>query len=102
MDGVPAFTTTGDERNDMVQIDAAYGDVRGTMVDSDDVLTLDANTGMGTFTYTLPRDAEQGEPFSIFIGEGDIQVEVMVTAGMDPTVPGMPMNVYGRWPPATT
>ena len=87
MDGVPAFTTTGDERNDMVQIDAAYGNVRGTKVDSDDVLTLDANTGMGTFTYTLPRDAEQGEPFSIFIGEGDMQVEVMVTAGAENMAP---------------
>ena len=100
MGGVPSFTTNDDtdtqdvdERDHMVKIDAPYGDVRGTMIGSADALTLSTNTGMGTFTYTLPRDAEQGELFSIFIGEGDMQVEVMVTAGMEPTVPGMPMNV---------
>ena len=81
MNGIPAFTTTGDDRNDMVLIDATYGDVRGAKIDADDELTLDMNTGMGYFNYTLPRDAEQGETFSIFVGEGDMQVEVMVTAG---------------------
>ena len=96
MGGAPAFTTSGAGRNDVVQIDAPYGDVRGAMVDSDDVLSLNTETGMGTFTYTLPRDAQQGEVFSIFIGQGEMQVEVMVTAGMEPTAPGMAMNVMAE------
>ena len=96
MDGVPDFTTIGDDKNDTVRIDAPYGEVRGTMVNSADVLTLDADTGMGTFTYTLLRDAMDGELFHIYVGEGDMQVEIMVYAGTapaEPTVPGMPMMV---------
>ena len=81
----------------MVKIDAPYGDVRGTMIGSAGVLTLSTNTGMGTFTvYTLPRDAEQGEMFGIFVGEGDMQVEPTVTAGIEPTAPGMPMTVMAE------
>ena len=76
-----------------ILIDASYGDVRGPKVGSNDILTLNAATGMGTFTYTLPRDAMAGETFSIFVGTGDMQEEIMVTAGDAPAVPGMPMNV---------
>ena len=88
--GIPHFA---DDMASMVQIDAPYGEVRGVMVDPNDVLTLDMDTGMGTFTYTLPRDAAAGETFSIFVGEGDMEVEITVTAGDAPTAPGMPMNV---------
>ena len=88
--GIPHFA---DDMASMVQIDAPYGEVRGVMVDSNDVLTLDTATGMGTFTYTLPRDAVAGEAFSIFVGEGDTEVEITVRAGDAPTAPGMPMNV---------
>ncbi len=86
-------TTDKDETNNTVQIDATYGDVRGANVDGNDVLTLDLNTGEGTFNYTLPRDAKQGENFTIYVGSGTMQVEVMVTAGEMATVPATPMNV---------
>ena len=99
-DGVPNFTeddpeTDANESN-MVQIDAIDGDVRGTKVTPDDVLALNTGTGMGTFTYTLPRNVMADEEFDIFVGEGAMQVSVTVVFGEAPpeeTVPGMPMNV---------
>ena len=99
--GVPHFTTVDDtdtvnkdERNHRVLVDAIDGTIRGT--DANDYLTLDTDTGMNSFRYTMPRDAEAGEEFDITIGEGDIEKEVTVVYGEAPaekTVPGKPMNV---------
>ena len=104
-DGVPHFITVddemtmdNDERTNRVMVDAIYGTVRG--VDRDGYLMLDTKTGMGTFTFTLPRtEVASGDPFTIFVGTGDMQVEKMVYAGEAPpeeNVPGMPMSVMAE------
>ena len=88
---VPNFITTGDKANNKVMIDALYGSVRG--VNADGYLMLDADTGIGTFTYTLPRDVMAGEDFEIIIGEGEMEETVTVVYGDEPMAPGMPMMV---------
>lgn len=90
----PIFATVNDVLQNKVKVIADYGIVRGANYNrSTEELTLDENTGMGTFTFVMPRDAEDGEPFSILIGDGDMQVEVLVTVGDETMAPGMPMNV---------
>ena len=89
--GVPHFTTeAGPEQNNRVMIDAIFGFLRG--VDTESYLTLNSY-GMGTFTYTLPRDASAGEEFEVMIGEGDMMKTFTVINASPAMVPGMPMNV---------
>lgn len=84
-DGVPHLvkddpaTTDKDETNNKVKIDAIYGTLRG--VDENNYLVLDLDTGMKTFTYTLPRDADSGEEFEVTVGEGDMAQTVTVVYG---------------------
>ena len=79
-----------------VKVIADYGTVRGAKVTNGEDLELSKTTGEGKFTFVMPRDAVDGETFSILIGEGEMQIEAMVTVGEAPTemmAPGMPMNV---------
>ena len=104
-DGVPHFTTMDDattmnvdERNHRVLIDAIYGTLRG--VDEDDYLILDTDTGMKTFTFTLPRDARANEEFEITVGEGDMAQTVTVVYGEETDPPAdeltAPTNVVAN------
>ena len=88
--GVPHFTASGSEQNNRLMIDAIFGFIRG--VDTENYLMLDSY-GMGTFTYTLPRDAGADEEFEVVIGEGDMMQTFTVINGSPAMVPGMPMNV---------
>ena len=98
-DGVPAFTMDDPdtnnlyEGNDRVPIDATYGEVRGAKVDGNDNLTFDTKDGTGIFTYILPRDAADGETFSIYVSSDTTEVEITVTAGEAPAPPGTPTKV---------
>ena len=61
-DGIPHLITMGDGKNDTVEIvvpDIAESLVRGRMLDNG-VLTLDADTGMGSFTIYAPSNAPAG------------------------------------------
>ena len=72
-----------DTDKDIVKVVADYGIVRGSGYDrSNSELTLSTTTGEGKFTFVMPRDAQDGEEFVVLVGEGDMQVEVMVTVGM--------------------
>ena len=86
----------GTDKN-KVKVVADYGIVRGSSYDRNmNELTLSKTTGMGTFTFVMPRNADDGESFPILVGTGDMQVEITVTAGEEPpamTAPGMPMSV---------
>ena len=100
-DGVPDLkeddpaTTDKDETNNKVKIDAIYGTLRGVERGDDEnhYLVLDLDTGMETFTYTLPRDAKMGEKFEVTVGEGDMAQTVTVVNGEMVTAPAMPTNV---------
>ena len=63
-------TPNEDESNDTINVfvaDVPQGNVRG--LDGGNNLKLRADTGMGTFTVFSPRDAQQGDPLRVFIGD---------------------------------
>jgi hypothetical protein len=97
---LPHFITDGADRNDLVEVfvaDVPSGNVRG--LDSNNMLELETDTGMGTFTVYAPRDAEQGEVVRFFVSSGDSEVSGTVMFGgepMMPGMPGMPMNVMAE------
>ena len=84
-DGVPHFITTDgdDDKNDTVEIvvpDIAESLVRGSMLDAG-TLTLDEDTGMGTFTIYAPSNAADGSTARIFVSAGDVEITHTVTFG---------------------
>ena len=87
-DGVPHFTmdndmTDADESNNTVDVvvpDIAESLVRGRMLDNG-VLTLDADTGMATFTIYAPSNAPDGSTARIFVSAGDVEITHTVTFG---------------------
>ena len=88
---LPHFITDGADRNDLVEVfvaDVPSGNVRG--LDSNNMLELETDTGMGTFTVYAPRDAEQGEVVRFFVSSGDSEVSGTVMFGGEPMMPGMP------------
>ena len=97
-DGIPHFITDMDaaDKNDTVDVvvpDIAESLVRGRMLDNG-VLTLDSDTGMGTFTIYAPSNAPDGSTARIFVSAGDVEITHTVMFGMMGEMPpGMPMNV---------
>ena len=97
-DGIPYFTTDGMGKNDTVDVvvpDIAESLVRGRMLDNG-VLTLDADTGMATFTIYAPSNAPDGSTARIFVSAGDVEITHTVMFGDAPMMPGMPMNVMAE------
>ena len=97
--GVPNFITTddattdADDRNNTVDVvvpDIAESLVRGRMLDNG-VLTLDADTGMGSFTIYAPANAPAGSTARIFVSAGDVEITHTVTFG-DPDATPDPMD----------
>ena len=98
--GIPHFITMddADDKNDTVEVvvpDIAESLVRGTKLD-DGTLTLDADTGMGTFTIYAPSNAPDGSTARIFVSAGDIEITHTVMFGEALMMPGMPMNVMAE------
>ena len=94
-DGIPSFTTEGDDKNDTVDVvvpDIAESLVRGNNL-RNGILMLDADTGMGSFTIYAPSSATDGSTARIFVSAGDVEITHTVMFGDAPTAPGMPMNV---------
>ena len=83
-DGIPhLITDAGDDKNDTVEIvvpDIAESLVRGRMLDNG-VLTLDEDTGMGSFTIYAPANAPAGSTARIFVSAGDVEITHTVTFG---------------------
>ena len=87
-DGVPHFTmdndmTEADESNNTVDVvvpDIAESLVRDRMLNNG-VLTLDSDTGMGTFTIYAPSNAADGSTARIFVSAGDVEITHTVTFG---------------------
>ena len=99
--GAPHFTMDDegtrnvDESNNKVEVvvpDMAESLVRGRMLDNG-VLTLDADTGMGSFTIYAPSNAPDGSTARIFVSAGDVEITHTVMFGEALMMPGMPMNV---------
>ena len=81
--GIPHFTTMDPGKNNTVDVvvpDIAESLVRGRMLDNG-VLTLDADTGMGTFTIYAPSNAPDGSTARIFVSAGDVEITHTVTFG---------------------
>ena len=102
-DGVPHFTMDMDERrrpNDTVEIvvpDIAEQPGARVRIASNGVLTLDKDTGMGSFTIYAPSNAPDGSTARIFVSAGDVEITHTVMFGMAPSMaPGMPMNVMAE------
>ena len=96
-DGIPHFITMDDDdKNDTVEIvvpDIAESLVRGSEL-RNGILTLDSDTGMGTFTIYAPSNAPDGSTARIFVSAGDVEITHTVMFGMMGEMPpGMPMNV---------
>ena len=94
-DGIPHFITMDgdDDKNDTVEIvvpDIAESLVRGSEL-RNGVLTLDADTGMGSFTIYAPANVTAGSTARIFVSAGDVEITHTVTFGdpdaMPPTDP---------------
>ena len=83
---LPYFTIEGADRNDLVEVfvaDVPSGNVRG--LDSNNMLKLDTDTGMGTFTVYAPRDAAPGETIRMFVSSGDSEESSTVMFGEEPS-----------------
>ena len=99
-DGIPHLITDANnpDKNDTVEIvvpDIAESLVRGSEL-LNGVLTLDKDTGMGTFTIYAPSNAPAGSTARIFVSAGDVEITHTVMFGdapAPPAAPGMPMNV---------
>ena len=84
-----------DDGDDMVLVVIESDhDIRTTGLGMGNIATLNAETGLGTFTVYKPAGAQSGDIASIGIFVDDIlQDSTMVFFGDAPTAPGMPMNV---------
>ena len=91
-DGIPHFITTedDDDKNDTVEVvvpDIAQSLVRGSDLVAG-TLTLDEDTGMGTFTIYAPSNAADGSTARIFVSAGDVEITHTVTFGAATPVEG--------------
>ena len=93
-DGIPhLITEAGDDKNDTVEIvvpDIAESLVRGSEL-LNGVLTLDKDTGMGSFTIYAPANVTAGSTARIFVSAGDVEITHTVTFG-DPDATPDPME----------
>ena len=85
-DGVPHFAKNDedmytDDKVDVVVPDIAESLVRGRMLDNG-ILTLDSDTGMGTFIIYAPSNAPVGSTARIFVSAGDVEITHTVMFGM--------------------
>ena len=87
--GAPYLTTTddtttdADDRNNTVEVvvpDIAESLVRGSGLTAG-TLTLDSDTGMGTFTIYAPSNAADGSTARIFVSAGDVEITHTVSFG---------------------
>ena len=86
-DGIPHLITDAEvtisDKNDTVEIvvpDIAQSLVRGSEL-LNGVLTLDEDTGMGSFTIYAPSNAPDGSTARIFVSAGDVEITHTVTFG---------------------
>ena len=96
-DGIPHFITAEGEEDKNDTVEVVVPDIAQSLVRGSDLvagtLTLDADTGMGTFTIYAPSNAPDGSTARIFVSAGDVEITHTVMFGMALTEPGMPMNV---------
>ena len=84
-DGVPYFAKNNedmytDDKVEVVVPDIAESLVRGSNL-ANGALTLDKDTGMGTFTIYAPSNAAGGSTARIFVSAGDVEITHTVTFG---------------------
>ena len=96
--GAPHFSKNDagmytDNTVEVVVPDIAQSLVRGSEL-LNGVLTLDADTGMGTFTIYAPSNAADGSTARIFVSAGDVEITHTVTFG-DPDATPDPMERDG-------
>ena len=94
-DGIPHLITDANDpdKNDTVEIvvpDIAQSLVRGSEL-LNGVLTLDKDTGMGSFTIYAPANVTAGSTARIFVSAGDVEITHTVTFG-DPDATPDPME----------
>ena len=57
-------------------------------LDATSMLTLNKDTGRGTFTIFVPNTAEDGDTIRIFVASGDMEQQIEVTFGEPGVTPG--------------
>ena len=76
---------------EVVVPDIAESLVRGSELLDNGVLTLDEDTGMGSFTIYAPANVTAGSTARIFVSAGDVEITHTVTFG-DPDATPDPME----------